>query len=236
MLRASPWKRWPEQAAVSPNQPERWEPCGTFTCVNLDLLSDLDQRIEASLTQFRSGLNRHDDPVKVVREFITHGSCVAIPGEPHAQLREAVAEKLSVHPNRDVYTVGSAKLGFSIKPVARYRRFNDESDVDVAVVSPELYSQLWREARNFIANDGVWDERDFKWYKNNHFKGSIHPKSLPTSPLIPTAANLWELSRVLQNERAAGPYAITFVIWSDMEALESYQASSVALCMEKEKL
>ncbi|MDX3099041.1 hypothetical protein PV417_31825 [Streptomyces sp. ME19-03-3] len=204
--------------------------------MDFDLLTDLDQRIDASLEQFRSGLRRHDDPVKVVREFITHGSCVAIPGQPHALLREAVAEKLDVHPNRDVYTVGSAKLGFSIKSGARYRRFNDESDVDVAVVSPELYSRLWREARSFIADDGIWEKGDLRWYKNNHFKGSIHPKSLPVSPLIPTAANLWELSRLLQNERAAGPYAITFVIWNDMEALEFYQATSVALCMENEKL
>ncbi|MEV5435164.1 hypothetical protein AB0K80_03900 [Streptomyces sp. NPDC052682] len=204
--------------------------------MDFDLLADLDHRIDASLVQFKSGLRRHDDPLKVVREFITHGSCVAIPGEPHALLREAVAEKLNVHPNRDVYTVGSAKLGFSIKAHARYRRFNDESDVDVAVVSPELYAQLWKEVRNFSASEGIWKDSDLRWYKNNHFKGSIHPKSLPTSPLIPTAADLWELARVLQNDQAAGPYAITFVVWNDMDALESYQASSVALCMESEKL
>ncbi|MFI7469956.1 hypothetical protein [Nonomuraea sp. NPDC049646] len=197
---------------------------------------ELETAIQASLGQFRQALKQHPDPLRVVREFITHGPCVAITRDKHAELREAVAAELQVHPNRDVYTVGSAKLGFSIKPDHRYRVFGDTSDVDVAVVSPDLYNQLWREARKFQAAKGLWPRDQLKSFKNGHLRGSIHPGSIPISEALPTANSLWELGRELQRQQAAGPYKVTFVVWNDMDALESYQSVAVSACQGSERL
>lgn len=43
----------------------------------------------------------------------------------------------------DVRVVGSGRLGFSMKPSANLRRFSEKSDVDVVVVSPELFDEVW---------------------------------------------------------------------------------------------
>ncbi|MFG2161010.1 hypothetical protein [Streptomyces olivaceus] len=201
------------------------------------LEEDLEKAINASKVAFREGLRRHTDPLQVVREFITHGSCVVITQAQHAALRERVATELDVHANRDVYTVGSAKLGFSIKSGRRYGSFNDDSDIDVAVVSPELYRRVWRETRAFMASKELWGARKRGDFTRQHLEGRISPKNLPkASPLIPTATALWEIGRKLQEERVAGPYQVTFAIWYDMDSLEEYQAKNVADCKKLEAL
>ncbi|MFJ9380652.1 hypothetical protein [Streptomyces sp. NPDC101455] len=198
---------------------------------------DREKAIDESMAAFHEGLRRHNQPLQIVREFITHGTCAVISQAQHAALRERVAVQLNVHPNRDVYTVGSAKLGFSIKPTRRYGRFNDESDIDVAVVSPELYSQLWRETRVFVTSKELWSNRKSEEFKRQHLFGRISPKNIPkASPLIPTATKLWEMGRKLQQERVAGPYQVTFAIWYDMDALEEYQAKTVLDCKKLEAL
>lgn len=197
--------------------------------------TEVNDAIEAAIAEFKGGLRRHIRPMGIVREFITHGQCMMINQEKYAILRERVAAELSVHPNRDVYIVGSAKLGFSIKPARRYGYFGEESDVDVAVVSSELYFRLWKEARAFIASKELWSASKAELFREQHLHGRISPKNLhKASPLIPTAMKLWEIGRVLQRERVAGPYPVTFAVWVDMDTLEDYQAKTVEQCQEIE--
>ena len=43
----------------------------------------------------------------------------------------------------DIRIVGSARLGFSMKPRNHLREFTEESDIDVVVVNETLFDQLW---------------------------------------------------------------------------------------------
>ena len=43
----------------------------------------------------------------------------------------------------DIRVVGSARFGFSTKPGRNLREFSDTSDIDVVIVSPSLFDQLW---------------------------------------------------------------------------------------------
>src|SRR4051794_10312340 len=122
---------------------------------------------EEAARVFRDRL-RGRDPLDVVREVITHGSSAILDDSQYAQLRMRLGEALGISPNRDVFMVGSAKLGFSIKQGSRYRRFEDTSDVDVAVVSPELYCRLWAELRRFHRQGGSWPKDDLNHFKNDH--------------------------------------------------------------------
>ncbi|WP_418162711.1 hypothetical protein [Pantoea vagans] len=59
-------------------------------------------------------------------------------------LKMTMADKLGLHIN-NIAIVGSAKLGFSITPNAAkmFRDFSDESDIDIVVVSQELFRKSW---------------------------------------------------------------------------------------------
>jgi hypothetical protein len=43
----------------------------------------------------------------------------------------------------DIRVVGSARFGFSTKPGRNLRDFSDTSDIDVVIVNPSLFDQLW---------------------------------------------------------------------------------------------
>lgn len=54
-----------------------------------------------------------------------------------------MSKKLEIHVN-NIAIVGSAKMGFSLSPDKNYRTFNDESDIDLVLVSDRIYkSSRW---------------------------------------------------------------------------------------------
>ncbi|MER5112094.1 hypothetical protein [Serratia marcescens] len=55
-----------------------------------------------------------------------------------------MSQKLGVHIN-NIAIVGSAKLGFSITPTEEkmFREFSETSDIDIVVVSSELFRSSW---------------------------------------------------------------------------------------------
>ena len=79
-----------------------------------------------------------------VQKHLTYGPCCLLSSDVYFELKREIAEQFELHP-AEVLVVGSAKLGFSIVPKKRYRFFNDESDIDVALVAPQLFEQVWAE-------------------------------------------------------------------------------------------
>lgn len=69
-----------------------------------------------------------------------------IPAHANAydDLKIFLSEKLDVHVN-NIAIVGSAKLGYSITPSKNklFKPFSDKSDIDIAIVSPEIFRQSW---------------------------------------------------------------------------------------------
>ena len=53
-----------------------------------------------------------------------------------------MSKTLGVHVN-NIAIVGSAKMGFSLSPDKDYRDFNDESDIDLVLVSDGIYKSSW---------------------------------------------------------------------------------------------
>lgn len=189
-------------------------------------------KLQAALAHFQERLKSGLDPESIVREYITHGSSVVLDDPTYALLRSHAGRSLSVSPNRDVYLVGSAKLGFSIKPRRRYGLFGDESDVDLAVVSPAAYERLWTEARRHARQGGLWEGDTRNHFRNDHMNGVIKPYVLPDSSSIPTRRMLFDLQAELQ--RVGGsPYPVTLAVWHSMEALEDYQVLAVRQCQKE---
>jgi hypothetical protein len=189
---------------------------------------DLAKAVEA----FKLRLLQEGSPLQIVRELVTFGSAAVISDAAYSSIRDYVGQVLKVSPTRDVYIVGSAKLGFSIKPAARYRGFNDESDFDLAVVSTSLYERLWEQARAYIRQGGIWERDDRNHFKNNHLNGVIKPYLLPDSPITSLKATLFDLSSALQAS-GRSDYRVTMAVWYTMDALENYQSVAVKQCREE---
>lgn len=90
---------------------------------------------------------------------------------------------------REIIIVGSSKMGFSLKPSNLFNEFDfrykqtslrkDKSDIDIAIVSPELFRLKLREAFDFTNSYTVkWNYNEYytKVYADSRFDVSINYK------------------------------------------------------------
>ncbi|QGY79304.1 hypothetical protein [Sphingorhabdus lacus] len=75
----------------------------------------------------------------------------------YEEFRQAIGVATGVDP-ADIRLVGSSRFGFSMnpKPAKRFRPFNDESDLDVLIVSEQLFSEIWAQFRHAYYNGYAW--------------------------------------------------------------------------------
>lgn len=87
------------------------------------------------------------------------------------KVREMIADTLGVHIN-EVVVIGSAKLGYSLNPKKMYLEFDskynqtriarDKSDIDVAVISTDLFRMLNINLYNFTNSfKNRWEENEY---------------------------------------------------------------------------
>lgn len=184
-----------------------------------------DGAVDDRVSAFQAEVATDQSDMMIVRRSVLHGPAYAIDIDESFVLASSIADYWHVHPNRDVYIVGSAKLGFSISPVKRWRRFGDESDIDVAVVSETLFEKFWNEIDQYAARPDSWDNR--KRCLMSIGSGWIRPDLLPGS----MATEWFEFFRVLQREkRFSGGIKLAAGIYHSMGFLERYQARAVSQC------
>jgi len=166
-----------------------------------------------------------------VQKYRTYGPCCLLSSDVYFELKREIAEQFKLHPT-EVLVVGSAKLGFSIVPKKRYRLFNDESDIDVALVAPQLFEQVWAEVYDYWYGGAYWEQHDkFCHYL---FQGWIRPDKLPPSAQFNRAAEWWEYFRKLTNTARYGPYKIRAGLYKSWRFLETYQRLCVGQCKHTE--
>ena len=87
---------------------------------------------------------------EMVQRYITHGSSFVFDEDDgkYFKLKKIIADKFELRPE-EVIMVGSAKLGFSIAPSKLWKSFDDESDIDMVIVSEEIFDKFWIDLYDF---------------------------------------------------------------------------------------
>ena len=106
----------------------------------------------------------------------------------------------------------------------------DHSDVDVAIVSHELYEKVWHEVHQYSLGGADWPnqarfEKYLAW-------GWIRPDLLPRSTSFAFSNGWFEFFQGLKADRIAGPCKIAAAIYHDLSFLIKYQKGSVMKCRE----
>lgn len=183
--------------------------------------------INERLLEFRRDLSLLE-PIRIVQKHITFGEAQVLSRQQHFELRTRIATHFAIHPH-EVIIVGSAKLGFSVKPSRRYGYFADTSDIDVAIVSETLFCREWSSLRSFVDSGGYWENQ--KRFQSKFFDGWIRPDLLPGDSHTP-ARTWWTFFRELTSQ--LGTYKVNAGIYHDWHCLERYQTRAVAECREQE--
>lgn len=158
------------------------------------------------------------------------------------QLRSAIARSTNLTLN-EVFIVGSAQIGFSIKPSAPLRNFDelfkktqkrdDRSDIDIAIVSPRYFEKLHNEVKKFTDNFSTdwpnnsrystnesmshWPvqrtDSNFYHYLARHW---FRPDLTPDGFKLDHSATISDWQRKLDRKIAIG-------IYQNWESLKNYQ-------------
>jgi hypothetical protein len=188
--------------------------------------------IAQQIALFKDDLGRLESR-EIVQRYITFGETAKLDPAQHFVLRSRIAAEFNIHP-LEVVVVGSAKLGFSIKPTRRYGEFGDSSDVDVALVSNELFRRFWRDMQEYVDGVGFWPKR--RDFERIFFHGWIRPDLMPPSESHPQTRAWWEFFRGLTASRECGQYKIAAGIYFDWHCLERYQTRGVKACKEESSI
>ena len=189
-----------------------------------------DMGISTRIQDFQKDLGSLSDDL-VVQKHITSGDSFILDGDRYFLLKHEVSEHFNLHPSQ-VILVGSGKLGFSIAPNKKYRFFRDESDLDVAIVSVDLFDKMWWDVFEYWNEGGLWERHEeFKHYL---FRGWLRPDYLPTS--LQSSREWFEFFRKLTATGRYGPYKISAAIYQTWQHLENYQKRAVNGCRETLRL
>lgn len=171
------------------------------------------------------------DLTDVIRRHITTGAPVVIDADTYYDLRRRVAREYGIHPTA-VILVGSCRLGFSLKEKnkVRYEPVRPDSDVDVAVVAPTLFEDLWDNVFNLVHADRSWALARGKGFARDLFCGWITPQNLPPEPRFHSAKDWAEFFDRIAQERLCGMRRVSARLYRTWDRLEKYQEIMVREC------
>ena len=168
--------------------------------------------------------------LQIIRKYFLNGGCHVLNNDQYFRLKEEICEHLQVEFN-SVVLVGSGKVGFSIKSEKRYQSFGEESDIDVAVVSEELFQRVWHEAYLYKKSGAYWPKASafFRYLS----EGWIRPDKLPSSDYFSFTATWWDFFNDVTASRRYGPYKIRAGLYHSMFFLQEYQKICIEQCIEE---
>ena len=145
-------------------------------------------------------------------------------------LRTEVCRNLDIHP-QDVAIVGSAKLGFSLSPKRLGEPFGEASDIDLLIVSEDLFEKIWlelikyRETVVFKLRPDL--QSRFKELQRILFFGLLRMDKLSND--FDFAKKYWELFNALSVDPAYGPRPVRAAIYKSWTHACYYYETSIDL-------
>jgi len=146
-------------------------------CVSAEIIDSNIERFKADL---RNGSLSHND---VVDRHVLFGTPYIFRAEEdmYYSLKKVIAEEFAVSTS-NVFMAGSAKLGYSIAPKKLWRPIQEKSDIDMVIVSNQLFDLFWKELLDFNINLTYRNEKEQEMYDEfleYFFKGWLRPDKFP---------------------------------------------------------
>lgn len=179
-----------------------------------------------------------DDVVQVYKNFVLGSNVWFFENKGDGQgqhfirydeFKVYMSEHLKIHVN-DIAIVGSAKLGFSLSPINAYRLFNEQSDLDIVIVSSEIFRRSWDA---FLDLSQKYYIRDYSQICGNVFRRFVSLKEPDTRNLYfdewsrrvePCKKDLQTIFDI--------PNEINYRIYETWEAVQTYHCKGLETMKE----
>lgn len=147
--------------------------------------------------------------------------------EQYTAWRGVLARGLDVDP-LCIVVVGSGAVGFSLSPREdkRFRAFHDESDIDVAVISPFHFEEAWRNIRAMRGDASGVVKRLWR----HHRSSLVFDGTIATDQILPHLSFGAKWTSALGRAALREPTRDRDVkarIYRDFESLRDYQRRNI---------
>ncbi len=137
--------------------------------------------------------------------------------------KEQLSKVIQVDSQAILFT-GSSCNGFSLNPYKDFKDFDDESDIDIAIISEYFFDICWFEIRNFGTKFHSLTPNQQKSFED-HRKRLIYWGTIATDKLLPIFSFGKKWSLALENMRKIHPTkdkVINIRIYKNFESLREY--------------
>lgn len=194
------------------------------------------ERFESEL----AAISTDHDLADFCQRTILHGTPYVFEGREDAffSFKRRICAEFNLNPT-EVFIVGSGKLGFS--PHKR-TEFSLDSDIDLAVVSHKLASDVDRLGRQFeyslrASQNTLTVEQSAKYFRYLRYKaiGWMRPDLLPHKTPIIDFKNSWFefFQSISYGQSEVGDYKVTAGLFHDLDHLEMYTNDSLRKVQRK---
>jgi len=150
-------------------------------------------------------------------------------------LKIAVSTQLDV-PVKNVAIVGSAKFGYSLTPEKNFRSFTPESDLDLVIVSPVVFNDLWSKFLDYAERPFTKQPHPYAECAKNVFK---HFVSVKSEDIVGDQAEYFsdwvkkmdDLKRTLQTSFKL-PAEINYRVYDEWKYVERYYCAGLTRLAE----
>ena len=137
----------------------------------------------------------------VINKHILGGNPICFSGnlELIMELKKALSDHFNIH-MKNIEIVGSAKLGVSLSIERFGQSYNEKSDIDMVLVSSELFDLAWHDLLKFDFSYHKLNPKDRESLKECYdtiHRGFISPDKLPPSSSF--TKNWWTVFSSLSN-------------------------------------
>jgi hypothetical protein len=136
---------------------------------------------------------------------------------------------------RAITIIGSACVGFSLNPTKNFRNFNQESDIDVAVISAHHFDVAWRTIRNLGTSVHSLNTKQ-RASLDDHRKRLIYWGTFDTKhllPKLPFGKHWFEAFQRITTVDPTKDRDVNARIYRDFESLSAYHANNMRSLREQ---
>lgn len=141
--------------------------------------------------------------------------------EKFLQIKIKLSKLLQVD-SCSIIFVGSSCTGFSLSPHKSFKEFNEESDVDIAIISHYYFDVAWHTIRNITLSNCTPDVRaSIQEHRVNLiFWGTIATDKI--LGIMPFSRKWMQAKEEMEKEEVFENRKINFRLYQDHEALRAY--------------
>lgn len=143
--------------------------------------------------------------------------------------RHEIAQSMKIDPS-DIVLTGSAALGFSLSPHKFFKKFDENSDVDVGIISHHFFDVAWYDLLNI---DIFALKPKFQTAVKDHRTRLIYWQTIATDKILPVLSFGQQWNEIIKASRKYSLLEnreINFRIYRNMTALRSYLSDGATKC------